>query len=92
MCERERLEIPKGERYELCRGVHAEQNAIISASRKDMIGSTIYIAGSEVKTNQIADCNPCLICERLLINAGVYKVVMQNTEGVKIKELNIKTI
>lgn len=92
ICERERLEVPKGERYELCRGVHAEQNAIISASRKDMIGSTIYIAGSEVKTNQIADCNPCLICERLLINAGVYKVVMQNTEGVKIKELNIKTI
>ena len=91
ICERERLEVPKGERYELCEGVHAEQNAIISASRKDMIGSTLYIAGSEVKTGEIADCSPCLICEKLIINAGIYKIAMQSPEGVKIKELNIKT-
>lgn len=47
VCERERLNIPKGERYELCKAVHAEQNAIISASRKDMLDSTLYIAGIE---------------------------------------------
>lgn len=92
ICERERLEVPKGERYELCNGVHAEQNAIISAPRKSMLGGTLYIAGSEVKTEEIADCNPCLICEKLIINAGIYNIVMQSPEGIKVKKLNKETI
>ena len=52
-CIREELNIPKGQRYELCRSVHAEQNAIISAPRRDMIGSTLYLVGKEYKTNKI---------------------------------------
>lgn len=44
-CTREKLKVPRGERYELCRSVHAEQNAIISARRRDMIGVTLYLVG-----------------------------------------------
>ena len=51
-CIREKLNVPRGERYELCRSVHAEQNAIISASRKDTIGATMYMVGKDAKTNE----------------------------------------
>lgn len=74
VCERERLGIPKGERYELCVAVHAEQNAVISASRSSMIGSTAYIVGMETD-GSYANSSPCLICRRMLKNAGVRRVV-----------------
>ena len=74
-CERERLNVPKGERYELCVAVHAEQNAIISASRKDTHGATIYIVGKEAKTGEYANPAPCLICRRLIKNAGIARCV-----------------
>ena len=54
-CAREKLNIPRGERYEMCRSVHAEQNAIISASRKDLIGSTLYLVGKDSKTNEYVE-------------------------------------
>ncbi len=73
-CERERKQVPKGERYELCVAVHAEQNAIISASRRDMLGGTIYIVGKE-PDGSYADPSPCLICRRMLKNAGVVRCV-----------------
>jgi len=75
ICQRDELNIPKGERYELCRAVHAEQNAIISASRQEMLGSTIYIAGLDVKTGDSANPTPCLLCRRMLINAGVERCI-----------------
>lgn len=78
-CERERLHIPHGERYELCRSVHAEANAIISASRKDMIGSTIYLAGRE-NGERLHDAESCEMCKRLIINAGIAKVVTSDNE------------
>ena len=74
-CERERLGIPKGERYELCVAVHAEQNAIISAARKDMLGGTIYIVGKEVSTGAYANPAPCMICRRMIKNAGIVKCI-----------------
>lgn len=74
-CKRDELNIPKGERYELCRSVHAEQNAIISASRRDMIGATIYIYGIDVKTGEMADPSPCLLCRRFIKNAGIVRCV-----------------
>lgn len=83
-CYRNKLNVPKGERYELCRAVHAEQNAIISAARRDMIGATMYIAGYEVDGGGIADCTPCLICEKLIKNAGIKDVVtLKNREIVQ---------
>lgn len=75
VCDRERLHVAKGERYELCVAVHGEQNAIISASRRDMIGSTIYIVGKDVKTGEYANPAPCLICSRMIKNAGIERVV-----------------
>ena len=75
-CVRETLGIPRGERYELCRSVHAEMNAIISASRSDMIGATLYLVGREAKTGgYVRNPAPCSMCKRLIINAGISKVV-----------------
>ena len=76
VCMRDELGIPSGERYELCRSVHAEANAIISAARRDMIGSTLYLTGMDVKTNELLnDTNSCSMCRRLIINSGIEKTV-----------------
>ncbi len=80
-CVREKLGVPRGERYELCRSVHAEMNAIISASRSDMIGATLYLAGREVKTGEyVPNPAPCSMCKRLIINAGIVKVVARKNK------------
>lgn len=78
VCWREQNGIPRGERYESCQAVHAEQNAIISASRKDMIGSTLYLAGWQ-DGEMLTDAVPCAICEKLIKNAGIKYVVVVKT-------------
>lgn len=79
-CRREQLNVPRGTRYELCRSVHAEANCIISASRRDMIDSTLYLVGMDVKTGELVkDANSCSMCKRLIINAGIEKVVIRDT-------------
>ncbi len=78
-CVREELNIPRGTRYELCRSVHAEANAIISASRKDMIGSTLYLACRDYKTGElVAGTSCCSMCKRMVINAGIENVVIRD--------------
>lgn len=78
-CMREKLNIPRGERYELCRSVHAEQNAIISASRNDMIGATLYLVGKDAKTGElIANSSSCAMCKRMIINSGIKTVIIRN--------------
>lgn len=72
-CWRESNNIPHGERYEMCKSVHAEQNAIISASRKDMIGSTLYLAG--IENGKVIKAVPCDICRRMIVNSGIERVV-----------------
>ena len=80
-CMREKLNIPRGERYELCRSVHAEANAIISASRKDMLGSTLYLVGVEKSTGElIPAASSCAMCKRTIINAGIKTVIIRDTE------------
>ena len=80
-CRRDKLNVPRGTQYELCRSVHSEANAIISASRKDMIGATLYLVGKEAKTNSIVkDANSCAMCKRMIINAGIKKVIIRDTE------------
>jgi dCMP deaminase len=75
-CTRESLKIPSGERYELCRSVHAEANAIISASRRDMIGATMYLVGVEAPGGEyVPGTTPCTMCRRQIINAGIAKIV-----------------
>ena len=77
-CAREKLNIPRGERYEMCRSVHAEQNAIISAPRKDLIDSTLFLVGKEYKTNKyVENTNPCVFCKRFILNAGIKEVIVR---------------
>ena len=79
-CTREALNIPSGERYELCRSVHAEANAIISASRRDMVGGTIYLVGRDAQTGELLnDATSCSMCRRMVINAGLERVVIRKT-------------
>lgn len=79
-CTRERLNIPRGQRYELCRSVHAEANAIISASRRDLLGSTLYLACHDAKTDTLDGAvSPCSMCKRQIINAGIETVIIRNT-------------
>ena len=80
-CTREKLNVPRGERYELCRSVHAEQNAIISASRRDMISSTLYLVGKNFSDGSyVENARPCALCKRMIINAGIKEVIVRDTK------------
>ena len=77
-CYHEKLNINRGERYELCRSVHAEQNAIISAARKDIIGGTMFITGINVKTNEVEPhSTSCIMCKRVVINSGIKEIIVR---------------
>lgn len=77
-CIRAKMGIPRGERYEFCRSVHAEANAIIAAPREQMLGATLYLVGRDMSTGEIMpDANSCPMCKRLIINAGIEKVVIR---------------
>lgn len=81
VCLREKLSIPRGERYELCRSVHAEANCIISASRQEMIDATLYLVGKEMSSGKIIpDASSCSMCKRLIINSGIKLVIIRNTK------------
>ena len=80
-CFRDKLNIPRGERYEMCRSVHAEQNAVIAAAREQMLGATLYMAcvapdGGEI----VGGMNSCMMCKRVILNAGISKVVVRDTK------------
>lgn len=80
-CTREALKIPRGERYELCRSIHAEANAIISASRSQMIGATLYLVCVDYKTKElVSGTNSCAMCKRMIINAGIETVIIRDTK------------
>lgn len=80
-CRREQLNVPRGTRYELCRSVHAEANAIISPSRRDMIGASLYLVGLDMKTNKLVEnANSCSMCKRLIINAGIKNVIIRDSK------------
>ena len=79
-CTRDKLGVPKGQRYELCRSVHAEQNAILSAARADMIDATLDLACHDARTDQLdGEVEPCSMCKRLIINAGIKQVIVRQT-------------
>ena len=81
-CIRSELGVKHGERYELCRSVHAEQNAIISAARKDLIGSTIFMCGTNASTKEIeANSTSCMMCKRVIINAGIKEVIVREPDN-----------
>ncbi len=77
-CLREILGVPKGQRYELCRSVHAEANCIISAPRSDMLGADLYLACLDAKTGGLYGAvEPCAMCKRMIINAGIERVIVR---------------
>lgn len=81
-CMREKLNIPRGERYEMCRSVHAEANAIISAARKDTIGASLYMVGKEAMSEEyVKKACSCAMCKRMIINAGIEKLIVRNTKN-----------
>lgn len=82
-CLRDRLGIPHGQRYELCRSVHAEQNALINAARSgvSLLGGDMYIYGSDTAGEKPIDAFPCFICKKMLINAGLTRVVCSTSDG-----------
>ena len=80
-CMRESLGIPRGERYEMCRSVHAEQNAIIAASREQMLDAVLYLVGIDCSNGGlVSDACCCQMCKRLIINSGIAKVIVRNTD------------
>jgi dCMP deaminase len=84
-CLRDKLGIPHGERYELCRSVHAEQNAIINAARAgvSLLGGDMYIYGSTYQTGEPINAFPCFICKKMIINAGLNRVICSTADGKK---------
>ena len=79
-CMREKMNIPRGERYELCRSSHSEANAIINASREQMLGATLYMACIDPKDDSLVDgTSSCMMCKRMIINAGIERVVIRDT-------------
>lgn len=81
-CIRQQRNIPSGQNYELCRAVHAEMNAVIHASRLDMVGADLYLTGMEADTGALASpVIPCLLCKRVIINAGINRVILPDGLG-----------
>ena len=79
-CIRQKLGSPRGQNYEKCRSVHAEANCIISASRRDMIGSTLYLVGKDMESGEyVLDASSCSMCKRLMLNAGIERVIIRDT-------------
>jgi dCMP deaminase len=76
-CLRKKLNIPSGQQYELCRSVHAEQNAIINAARAgvSLLGGNLYIYGEERESGETLNAFPCFICKKMIINAGLNRVI-----------------
>ena len=79
-CMREELNIPRGERYEMCRSIHAEQNAIIAAAAHQMMGATLYLSCIDAPTGKLMGGTCCCqMCKRNVINAGIEKVIVRET-------------
>lgn len=89
-CLREKLGIPRGERYELCRSVHAEANAIISTPRDKMLGSSLYLVGIDMSTGDyVKNANSCSMCKRMVINAGIEKIYIRDSKNeYRVVEVN----
>lgn len=89
-CMREKLNLPRGERYELCRSVHSEANAIISAPRNEMLQGTMYLVGKDNKTGEIVEnASSCAMCKRMIINAGIKQVIVRlNKEEYKVIDVS----
>ncbi len=89
-CMRDKLNIPRGERYEMCRSIHSEANAIINAARDQMLGATLYMACIDPNDHSlVAGTSSCMMCKRMIINAGIERVIIRDTvTDYRIVEVN----
>ena len=89
-CIRDELNIPRGERYEMCRSGHAEANAIIAAASERMLGSVLYmVCVSPVDGSLMPGTTSCMMCKRQIINAGISQVIVRDTkEDFRIIDVN----
>ncbi len=94
-CLRRELDVPSGQQYELCRSVHAEQNAILNAARAGVstIDGDMYMFGKKIwnGANELIDMTPCFICKKMIINAGIRRII-GNTKDGKISVVEVKDI
>lgn len=85
-CPRDKNKVPSGQRYELCRSVHAEMNAIIHAARREMTGGSLYLVGLTADDQEyVTDAEPCKLCKRAIINAGLRYVLVKQGENKIVK-------
>jgi dCMP deaminase len=89
-CLRDKLKIPSGLLYELCRSVHAEENAIINAARNgiSVVGGTLYLYGEDIASDKIYPVPPCWRCKKAIINAGIVKVYVKEETGKKLYQVS----
>ncbi|KIR01921.1 dCMP deaminase [Lachnospiraceae bacterium TWA4] len=80
-CPRMKLGMHQGEGYGICRAIHAEQNALLNCSREQTIGADLYLAGVNPKDNSVHKAKPCPMCARLIIQAGIKRVILRVGEG-----------
>lgn len=89
ICIREKLNIPHGERYELCRSVHAEQNAIIQGTADEMEGATLYLYGEDARTKKRLNYSkPCDMCRRTITNAKIKEIVSYDENDIVHDKVN----
>ncbi|TSC96366.1 MAG: dCMP deaminase [Parcubacteria group bacterium Athens1014_10] len=88
ICPRTKANIPSGERYELCRSVHAEMNVIINAARAgvSILGGVLYLYGENINGTPVENIQPCKLCKRMIINAGLKEVIFE--KNGKIERIN----
>ena len=91
-CLRQKLGIPSGSQYELCRSVHAEQNAIINAARSgvSLLDGYIFIYGENRQTGQVLNAFPCFICKKMIINAGLNRVICSTSDEAPYQIFNCR--
>jgi dCMP deaminase len=92
-CLRRQLGIPSGQRYELCRSVHAEQNAIINAARSgvNILGGTMYLYGEKIfeGKSKLINVVPCFICKKMILNSGLKELICNREDG-SIKKFDLE--
>lgn len=92
ICPRTKANIPAGERYELCRSVHAEMNAIINAARAgvSILNGVLYLYGENMDETPVEKVQPCKLCKRMIINAGLKEIVFRDDKG-EVKRIEVES-